>query len=58
MDASGGIVWTGSLTGLPDGWKLKPAKYVGPDYKGHPLIRIYYTSDRGAAEVIDATKEK
>lgn len=58
MDASGGIVFTAGLTSLPDGWTLKPAKYVGPDYKGHPLIRVYYTSARGAAEVIDATKEK
>lgn len=58
MDGSGNIVWTAGLTGFPDGWTLKPAKYVGPDYKGHPLIRVYYTSARGAAEVIDATKEK
>ncbi|MBY0545902.1 MAG: hypothetical protein K2W95_01290 [Candidatus Obscuribacterales bacterium] len=58
MDGSGNIVWTGGLTGLPPGWKLSPAKYVGLDYKGHPLIRVYYTSDRGAAEVIDAVKEK
>lgn len=58
MDGSGNIVWTGGLTGFPDGWTLKPAKYVGLDYKGHPLLRIYYTSARGAAEVIDAVKEK
>ena len=58
LDGSGNIIWTGGLTSLPAGWTLKPGKYVGPDYKGHPLIRVYYTSDRGAAEVIDATKEK
>lgn len=58
IDGSGSIIWTGGLTSLPEGWTLHPAKYVGPDYKGHPLIRVYYTSARGAAEVIDATKEK
>lgn len=58
LNASGDIVWTGGLTSLPEGWTLKPGKYVGPDYKGHPRIRVYYTSNRGAAEVIDATKEK
>lgn len=58
LDGSGSIVWTGGLTSLPEGWTLKPGKYVGPDYKGHPRIRVYYTSNRGAAEVIDATKEK
>lgn len=57
LSASGDITWTGGLSSLPTGWTLKPGKYVGPDYKGHPRIRIYYTSDRGAAEVIDATKE-
>jgi hypothetical protein len=58
LNASGDIVWTGGLTSLPEGWTLKPGKYVGPDPKGHPRIRVYYTSNRGAAEVIDATKEK
>ncbi len=58
LSASGDITWTGGLSSFPNGWTLKPGKYVGPDYKGHPRIRIYYTSDRGAAEVIDATKEK
>ncbi|MCW5822718.1 MAG: hypothetical protein KIT34_07930 [Cyanobacteria bacterium TGS_CYA1] len=58
LTGSGDIVWTGGLTSMPDGWTLKPGKYVGPDPKGHPRIRIYYTSNRGAAEVIDATKEK
>lgn len=57
LSASGDITWTGGLTSLPTGWTLKPGKYVGPDYKGHPRIRVYYSSDRGAAEVIDATKE-
>lgn len=58
MDGAGNITWTGGLTGMPDGWSLKPGKYVGPDSSGHPRIRIYYTSPRGAAEVVDATKEK
>lgn len=58
MNASGDMIWTGGLTGMPDGWTIKPAKYVGPDSQGHPLIRVYYSSARGAAEVIDATKEK
>lgn len=58
LSGSGDITWTGGLTSLPTGWTLKPGKYVGPDYKGHPRIRVYYSSDRGAAEVIDATKEK
>ncbi|MBP7864019.1 hypothetical protein KA183_20205 [bacterium] len=58
LAASGDIVWTGGLSSFPTGWTLKPGKYVGPDSKGHPRIRVYYTSDRGAAEVIDATKEK
>ncbi len=58
LSGSGDINWTGGLSSFPDGWTLKPGKYVGPDNNGHPRIRIYYTSDRGAAEVIDATKEK
>lgn len=58
LEASGDIVWTGGLSSFPDGWTLKPGKYVGPDNNGHPRIRVYYTSNRGAAEVIDATKEK
>lgn len=58
IDGSGSIVWTAGLTGLPAGWTLKPGKYVGLDYRGRPLIRVYYNSDRGAAEVVDATKEK
>ncbi len=58
MDGAGNITWTAGLTGMPDGWSLKPGKYVGPDSQGHPRIRIYYTSPRGAAEVVDATKEK
>lgn len=58
MDGGGNINWTAGLTGMPDGWSLKPGKYVGPDNYGHPRIRIYYTSPRGAAEVVDATKEK
>lgn len=58
IDGSGSIVWTAGLTSLPDGWTLKPGKYVGLDYRGRPLIRVYYNSNRGAAEVVDATKEK
>jgi len=58
LSGSGDIVWTGGLTSLPEGWTLKPGKYVGPDSSGHPRIRVFYTSNRGAAEVIDATKEK
>ncbi|MBP7862381.1 hypothetical protein KA183_11915 [bacterium] len=52
------MVFSKGLVGMPDGWKLKPAKYVGNDESGHPWIQVYYDSARGAAEVADAIKEK
>jgi hypothetical protein len=57
IDGSGFITWTAGLNIMPDGWKLGKSVYT-KDEKGRPLIQIYYTSPRGAAEVIDALKEK
>lgn len=58
LNGSNEMVFTKGVAGMPDGWKLKPAKYVGNDESGHPLIQVYYDSARGAAEVADAVKEK
>jgi len=58
LNAANEMVFSKGLSGMPDGWKLKPAKYVGNDESGHPLVQIYYNSARGAAEVADAVKEK
>ncbi len=55
--AAGTITWSAGLNIMPDGWKLGKSIYT-KDEKGRPLIKIYYTSPRGAAEVIDALKEK
>jgi len=56
-DEAGNITWSAGLDILPDGWKLGKST-VGKDSQGKPLIEIRYTSPRGAAEVIDAVKEK
>ncbi len=58
IDGAGNMTFTKGLSGMPDGWKLKPAKFVGKDSYGHPFIQIFYNSARGAAEVADAVKEK
>ncbi len=58
LNGANEMVFTSGLVGMPDGWKLKPAKYVGNDEYGHPLIQIWYNSARGASEVADAVKEK
>ena len=57
IDGSGYITWSAGLNIMPDGWKLGKSVYT-KDEQGKPLIQIYYTSPRGAAEVIDALKEK
>lgn len=58
VDASGNITWSAGLVGFPDGWKITRSKYLGIDKYSHkPLIKIYYTSPRGAAEELDAMQE-
>jgi hypothetical protein len=57
IDGRGNITWSAGLNIMPDGWKLGTSTYT-KDEKGRPLIKIYYTSPRGALEVIDALKEK
>ena len=57
QDGAGNITWSAGLDILPEGWKLGKST-VGKDEQGRPLIKIHYTSPRGAAEVIDAVKEK
>ena len=58
VDASGNITWSSGLVGFPDGWKITRSKYLGIDkYTHKPLIKIYYTSPRGAAEELDAMQE-
>jgi hypothetical protein len=57
VDSNGGITWSGGLTGMPDGWTVTSSKYVGADPNGHPMIKIHYTSPRGALEVMDCVQE-
>ena len=58
IDAKKEITWTRGVSFLPDGWKLGVSKFEGTNSSGEPMITIRYTSARGAAEVIDAVKEK
>ena len=58
QDNAGQITWSAGLSFLPTGWTLGKSTYTGLNPKGQPLIKIYYTSARGAAEVIDCVKEK
>lgn len=58
VDSSGSITWSHGLTGMPDGWSLKSSSYAGLDYKGRPLIKIYYTSKSGWNDLIDCVREK
>jgi hypothetical protein len=57
QDAAGQITWSAGLDIMPAGWKLGKSIYTGRNPEGQPLIRIHYTSARGAAEVIDCVKE-
>jgi len=54
----GEISWSKPLAFLPDGWKHVRSEFAGKDKMGRPMLRIYYESARGAAEVIDGIKEK
>lgn len=58
IDANKQITWSKGVSFLPDDWKLGASKYEGPNEAGQPRITIGYTSARGAAEVIDAVKER
>lgn len=58
VDKNKEITWSKGVSFLPDGWKLGVSKYEGPNSQGEPRLTIRYTSARGAAEVIDAVKEK
>lgn len=50
------ITWTGGLNSLPDNWTIKHSYFAGPDYRGRPLIKIYYRSKSGFNDCIDCVK--
>lgn len=54
----GQITWSKPLAFLPDGWKHVRSEYAGKDEAGRPMLRIFYESARGTADVIDGIKEE
>ena len=49
----GNITWSGGLTGMPNGWTYVRSVYVGKDYRGRPLIKVYYRSSSGWNDAFD-----
>ena len=49
----GNITWSRGLTGMPDGWTYVRSVYVGKDYRGRPLIKVYYRSTSGWNDAFD-----
>ncbi len=49
----GNITWSRGLTGMPNGWTYVRSVYVGKDYKGRPLIKVYYRSTSGWNDAFD-----
>ncbi len=58
LSDKGEITWSKPLAFLPEGWKHVRSEFAGKDEGGRPMIRIYYESARGTADVIDGIKEK
>ncbi len=58
IDDKGEITWSKPLAFLPDDWHHVRSEFAGKDSQGRPMIRIYYKSARGTADVIDGIKEK
>lgn len=54
--ADGGIQWTGSLSGMPEGFVLNDGQLTA-DSQGRPLIRVNYTSPRGRKQTVDCSLE-
>ena len=50
------ITWSGGIASLPDSWAIKHSYYAGPDFQGHPLIKICYRSKSGWNDCIDCVK--
>ncbi len=57
VDSSGNITWAPGLSILPDGWKIRRSVYT-KDSRGNPLIQIFYTSDSGTDDSLDAYLKK
>ena len=49
----GNITWSRGLTGMPEGWTYVRSVYVGKDYRGRPLIKVYYRSTSGWNDAFD-----
>lgn len=52
------ITWSQGIRGLPDGATIRKSMFVGPDYRGRPMIRIYYRSRNGFNQCIECVKSQ
>lgn len=56
IEGGNNIVFTGGLRGMPDGWRITEARYVGGDTQGRPVVVIYYETGR-SRDRMDAIRE-
>lgn len=57
IDGTGNMVFSGGLSGMPDGFKLTSSGYEGTDNYGRPLIKIRYVGPTNTHDTMDAIKQ-